>query len=68
MELVRLKIGLEIGIIYRMFFAVLIIMVIGPTLMTDPILSRFDPSRPPEKVDTGQTGSILGCTNESDSQ
>jgi Kef-type K+ transport system membrane component KefB len=42
-ELVILNIGLDIGVLTRPLFSMMVVMAVGTTLMTTPLLSWFYP-------------------------
>lgn len=44
MELIVLNVGLELGVISQKLFTMLVLMAIGTTLMTTPLVRRFLPS------------------------
>ena len=48
-ELVILNIGLDIGVLNRPLFSIMVLMAVGTTLMTTPILSLITPEREQEE-------------------
>ena len=49
-ELVILNIGLDIGILTRPLFSIMVLMAVGTTLMTTPILSLIYPENEESKA------------------
>lgn len=48
-ELVILNIGLDIGVLNQSMFSIMVVMAVGTTLMTTPILSLISPEHKPEE-------------------
>ncbi|HEU4713529.1 MAG TPA: cation:proton antiporter [Pyrinomonadaceae bacterium] len=48
-ELVILNIGLDIGVLTRPLFSIMVLMAVGTTLMTTPVLSLITPEHEPEE-------------------
>jgi Kef-type K+ transport system membrane component KefB len=55
MELIVIKVGLDIGVIDDRLFTMLMVMAIVTTLMTGPLLSLFveKPAQPPLQPEAG---------------
>jgi len=51
MELVILNVGLDIGVISRELFAMMVLMALVTTFMTTPLVGWLLPSPGPERVD-----------------
>jgi Kef-type K+ transport system membrane component KefB len=53
MELVILNVGLDIGVLSRELFAMMVVMALTTTLMTTPIVARLMPSKLQERSPAG---------------
>ena len=53
MELIVMKVGLDIGVIGRELFTMLLVMAILTTVITSPLLTLFSRSKPAEREATG---------------
>ena len=58
-ELVILNIGLEIGVLTRPLFTIMVLMAVGTTLMTTPILSLISPHYEKEDLPSGTSAVSL---------
>ncbi|HEU4794032.1 MAG TPA: cation:proton antiporter [Pyrinomonadaceae bacterium] len=58
-ELVILNIGLEIGVLTRPLFTIMVLMAVGTTLMTTPILSLIYPQHEEEDLPSGSSAVSL---------
>jgi Kef-type K+ transport system membrane component KefB len=52
MELVILNVGLDIGVISRELFAMMVIMALATTFMTTPLVARLVPALDAARMDT----------------
>lgn len=60
MELVILNVGLDIGVLSRELFAMMVLMALATTFMTTPIVARLMPSRLQERSPGGVAATPAG--------